>query len=149
MLDVTVLLLDDGLASTAIMPIEVFFSAGALWGVLQGVPAEPRFRVTTATIDGKAVRSPYAGLGLTPEKSISEIDKTDIVVIPTPGLSYEEKHIEQSIVLPWLRKQHAQGAYLAGACMGAAYLAESGLRTDVRQALSESGLAHGYDGDGR
>jgi transcriptional regulator GlxA family with amidase domain len=127
MLDVTVLLLDDGLASTAIMPIEVFFSAGALWGVLQGVPAEPRFRVTTATIDGKAVRSPYAGLGLTPEKSISEIDKTDIVVIPTPGLSYEEKHIEQSIVLPWLRKQHAQGAYLAGACMGAAYLAESGL----------------------
>jgi len=57
-LDVTVILLDDGYASTAIMPIEVFHSAGALWQVLKGHAPEPRFRVTTASLDGRPVRSP-------------------------------------------------------------------------------------------
>ena len=35
-LDVCVVLLDDGYASTALMPIEVFHSAGALWRELKG-----------------------------------------------------------------------------------------------------------------
>ena len=52
MLDVTVVLFDDGYASTAVMPIEVFYSAGALWRELKGESPEPRFRVTTVSIDG-------------------------------------------------------------------------------------------------
>lgn len=48
MLDVTVILLDDGYASTALMPIEIFHSAGALWPEIRGETPEPRFRVTTA-----------------------------------------------------------------------------------------------------
>jgi hypothetical protein len=58
MLDVTVVLLDDGLSSTAIMPVEIFHSAGVLWNDLHGLPAEPAFRVTTASLTGEAVRSP-------------------------------------------------------------------------------------------
>ena len=34
MMDVTVVLLDDGLSSTAVMPVEIFHSAGALWNLL-------------------------------------------------------------------------------------------------------------------
>ena len=66
MLDVTVVLFDDGYASTAVMPIEVFHSAGALWRELKGESPEPRFRVTTVSLDGKPVRSPYAGMSMTP-----------------------------------------------------------------------------------
>ena len=47
MLDVTVVLLDDGLSSTAVMPVEIFHSAGALWNVLHNRPPEPAFRVRT------------------------------------------------------------------------------------------------------
>ena len=55
MIDVTVLFLDGTFSSTAIGPMEVFRHAGALWNVLTGKPPLPRFRVTTASADGRAV----------------------------------------------------------------------------------------------
>jgi transcriptional regulator GlxA family with amidase domain len=126
MLDVTVVLLDDGLSSTAVMPVEIFHSAGALWNALHGLPAEPAFRVRTVSIDGGPVRSPY-GLTLQPEGSIDDVERTDIVVAPTSGLDLDLKLVENSALLPWLRRHYRQGAYVVGVCMGAAYLAEAGL----------------------
>lgn len=126
MLDVTVVLLDDGLSSTAIMPVEIFHSAGTLWNELHDRPFEAPFRVRTASIDGGPVQSPY-GLRIVPELSIADVEQTDIVIVPTSGLELDLKFVANSALLPWLRKQYAQGAYLAGVCMGAAYLAEAGL----------------------
>jgi transcriptional regulator GlxA family with amidase domain len=127
MLDATVVLFDDGCASTALLPIEVFHSAGALWRELRGETPEPRFRVTTVSVDGEAVRCPYGGLRMTPQASIHDIDRTDIVIVPTSGLALDAKLAEHGAIAPWLRKHHSQGAYVAGVCMGAAYLAEAGL----------------------
>jgi transcriptional regulator GlxA family with amidase domain len=140
MFSVTVVLLDDGYASTALMPIEVFHSAGALWRELHGQTPEPRFQVTTVSVDGSAVRSPYAGLTMTPQGAIADVARTDIVVVPTSGLALDEKLIENSALLPWLRTHHAQGAYLTGVCMGAAYLAEAGL-LDGRRATTHWAVA--------
>jgi transcriptional regulator GlxA family with amidase domain len=126
MLDVTVVLLDDGLTSTAIVPVEIFHSAGLLWNELHDQPAEPPFRVTTASLDGGPVRSPY-GVRLEPETSIAAVERSDIVIVPTSGLEMDAKLVENSALVPWLRKHHAAGAYVAGICMGAAYLAEAGL----------------------
>jgi transcriptional regulator GlxA family with amidase domain len=126
MLDVTVVLLSDGLASTAIVPVEIFHAAGALWNVLQGSPAEPAFRVRTVSLDGGLVDSPY-GLGIKPEAALDDVKRTDIVIVPTSGLELDLKLVENSALLPWLRKHYEQGAYIAGVCMGAAYLAEAGL----------------------
>lgn len=126
MLDVTVVLLDDGLSSTAVMPVEIFHAAGALWNDLHGAPAEPAFRVRTVSLTGGPVRSP-CGFGMTPQGSIHDIERTDIVVVPTSGLNLDLKLVENSALLPWLRRHYEQGAWLAGVCMGAAYLAEAGL----------------------
>jgi transcriptional regulator GlxA family with amidase domain len=126
LLDVTVVLLDDGLSSTAIMPVEIFHAAGSLWHELHDRPAEPAFRVRTVSLDGGAVRSPY-GLGIIPEGRIGDVDRTDIVIVPTSGLDLDLKLVENSALLPWLRRLHDQGAYVVGVCMGAAYLAEAGL----------------------
>ena len=126
MLDVTVVLLDDGLTSTAIMPVEIFHSAGRLWNALHDEPGDPPFHVRTVSITGGPVRSPY-GMTIRPEGSIDEVERTDIVVVPTSGLDLDLKLVENSALLPWLRRHHAQGAYIAGVCMGAAYLAEAGL----------------------
>lgn len=140
MLDVTVVLLDDGYASTAVMPIEIFHSAGALWREIKGQQPEPRFRVTTASLDGGAVRSPYAGLRMSPQCAIADVTRTDIVVVPTSGLAMDEKLIENSALLPWLTNHYAHGAYIAGVCMGAGYLAEAGL-LDGKQATTHWAIA--------
>lgn len=140
MLDVTVVLLDDGYASTSVLPIEIFHSAGALWRAINGEDPAPRFCVTTASITGGAVNSPYAGLKMTPERGINDIARTDIIVVPTSGLAMNEKLIENSALLPWLSHHHARGAYLAGVCMGAGYLAEAGL-LDGKQATTHWAIA--------
>lgn len=126
MLDVTVVLLDDGLSSTAIMPVEIFHSAGRLWNALQDEPDAAAFNVRTVSITGAPVKSPY-GLSILPEGSIADVERTDIVIVPTSGLELDLKMVENCALLPWLRRQYEQGAYVAGVCMGSAYLAEAGL----------------------
>jgi len=140
MLDVTVVLLDDGYASTAVMPIEIFHSAGALWREIKGEQPEPRFRVTTASLDGGAVRSPYAGLKMSPQCAINDVPRTDVIVVPTSGLAMDEKLLENSALLPWLEHHYARGAYVAGVCMGAGYLAEAGL-LDGKQGTTHWAIA--------
>ena len=125
-LDVTIVLMSDGYASTAIMPAEIFHSAGMLWDMLHGRTGRPLFRVRTVSIRGTGTTTPY-GIGLQPQGSIDDVERTDIVIVPTSGLDLDLKLVENSRLLPWLRHHHEQGAYLVGVCMGGAYLAEAGL----------------------
>lgn len=126
MMTVTVVLLGEGFASTAIAPLEIFFAAGATWRALQGQTPDPFFKVETVTVDGKAVGVPY-GVGLRPEKSIDEVERTDIIIVPSPGLDLDPQLVRNSALPPWLKKHHERGAYIAGVCMGAAFVAEAGL----------------------
>ena len=125
-LDVTVVLLEAGYASTAIGPIEVFHSAGVLWNMLHGKIQKPRFQVRVASINGAGVTS-LCSLGLTPEVAIKDIKKTDIIILPASGLDVQDRIARNTALLPWLRKWHERGAYIAGICSGVAFLAECGL----------------------
>ncbi len=94
MLDVTVVLLDGGLSSAAIMPVEIFHSAGTLLNDLHDQAPQPAFRVRTVSLTGEAVRSPY-GLSISPETSLDEIERTDIIIVPTSGLDLDLKLVEK------------------------------------------------------
>ena len=142
MLDVTVVLFDDGLSSTAIMPVEIFHCAGALWNDLHGHPPHPAFRVRTVSLDGGPVRTP-GGFSITPEGSIETVVRTDILIVPTSGLDLDLKLVENSALLPHLRRHYDQGAYIVGVCMGAAYLAEAGL-LDGRMATTHWAVCDGF-----
>lgn len=141
-MNVTVVLLGDGFISTAVGPLEIFFAAGALWRQFRGEAPEPFFNVETASIDGASVSVPY-GLTLAPQKSIDEIERTDIIIVPTSGLELDLRLVENSALLPWLRHHHARGAYIASACMGSAYLAEAGL-LDGREATTHWALCEDF-----
>jgi transcriptional regulator GlxA family with amidase domain len=138
-LDVTVVLLEAGYVSTAVGPIEVFYSAGVIWNWLRGEELQPRFRVRIASIDGGGVTA-LCGLGLTPNCSIHDIEYTDIIILPASGWDVMERIAKHTALLPWLRKWHARGAYIAGVCTGVAFLAECGL-LDGRQATTHWGVA--------
>jgi transcriptional regulator GlxA family with amidase domain len=138
-LDVTVLLLDGGYASTAIGPTEVFHSAGVLWNRLQGEQGEPRFRVRVASSGGRSVSAPCA-LRLMPSHSLEDIEHTDIVILPGLGPDATDQIAHHPAVIPFLQKWHARGAHIAGICTGVAFLAEAGL-LDGRRATTHWAVA--------
>jgi transcriptional regulator GlxA family with amidase domain len=142
LLDVTVVLLEEGYASTAIAPIEIFNSAGVVWNWLHGEAEQPRFRVRTASIDGRKVNA-AGSFGLIPDCAIDDIKQTDIIIISAPGWDVLDHIAKNTPLLPWLRKWHARGAYIAAACTGVAFLAESGI-LDGKQATTHWGVADSY-----
>ena len=141
-MEVTIVLLEEGLSSTAVMPMEIFRCAGALWPALQGTPAESPFRVTTASLNGNPVSSSY-GPDLTPCMAINDVGHSDIVIVPTCSPQWSERLAQNSALPPWLEAQYAEGAYVAGACMGAAYLAEAGL-LDQRKGTTHWAVAEQF-----
>jgi transcriptional regulator GlxA family with amidase domain len=141
MLDVTIVMLADGLSSTAVMPTEIFFSAGRLWNSVSDEAPDPAFRVRTVSIDGGPVRTPY-GFSIMPEAGIEAVTRTDIIIVPTSGLDLDLKLVENSALPPWLKRHHEQGAWVVGVCMGAAYLAAAGL-LDGRMATTHWAVCAG------
>jgi len=82
MLDVTILFLDQTFSSTATGPMEIFRHAGTLWNSFIGMQPSPRFRVTTASIDGRAV-SCDGPIHIQPNKALADVRKTDLIFIPS------------------------------------------------------------------
>ena len=141
-INVIVLMLRGGLASTAIAPMEVFSAAGVLWNRLAGKQAKPLFRVTTASTSGEAVQ-PDGPLAIVPRKSLTDVRKADLIIVPATGLETEELLERHGEVIPWLQRWHRRGAAVAGICSGVALLAEAGL-LDGGPATTHWGLVDLY-----
>jgi transcriptional regulator GlxA family with amidase domain len=141
-MDVTVLLLEAGHASTAVAPLEIFRAAGVLWNTWTGEPHEPRFRVRSASIGGRAVR-PDGPCTIQPDFALEEIGTTDLVFVPSAGLGLDELLERNRPVMEFLRGAHEGGARVAGVCSGVALLAGAGL-LDGRPATTHWALAEEY-----
>lgn len=140
--DVTILLLEGTFASTATGPLEVFRHAGTLWNYLAGEHPTPRFRVTTASADGRPVLCD-GGIAIRPQVAISEVRKTDLIFIPTTGLNLDDLCILYAPVVRWLRRWHKKGAAIASVCTGVGLVAASGL-LDGKRATTHWGLAERF-----
>ncbi|WP_217495352.1 GlxA family transcriptional regulator [Halofilum ochraceum] len=137
--NVTVVLVEGGMPSTAVAPLEVFSTAGVLWHEMRGEEPAPRFRVRTASRDGRAVRT-AVNLRLDPICAFDDVESSDIVIVSAIGANIESACTANAALYPWLRDQHARGATVAGVCAGAALVAEAGL-LDGRPATTHWGVA--------
>jgi len=142
MTEVTVLFLDEMFSSTAIGPMEVFRHAGALWNVFTGTQPSPQFRVTTASIDGRAVRCD-GPIHLKPAAALKDIRKTELILIPSTGISLDDVAERNAPVVPWLRRWHKRGAAIASVCSGVGLVAAAGL-LDGKRATTHWGLAEQF-----
>ncbi|HET6158056.1 MAG TPA: GlxA family transcriptional regulator [Dongiaceae bacterium] len=143
MLDVTIVLVNDGYASTSIGPMEVFYAAGRMWNVLDGHGAEPKFRISVASIDGAPVTSAY-GLSISPQSSIDAIERADLILVSASSLDPATWRQQPAELAPWLRRWHNKGAMIGGLCTGVAFLAEAGL-LDGRRATTHWGVARYFE----
>lgn len=139
LIDVTVLLLDGTFSSTAIGPMEVFQHTGVLWNAFAGKPPVPRFRVTTASLDGREVLCDE-DIHIRPGAAIADVRKADIVFIPSTGPSLEDVVARNAAVVPWLRRWHKRGAAIACVCSGVGLVAATGL-LDGKKATTHWGIA--------
>ncbi|MEO6978770.1 MAG: DJ-1/PfpI family protein, partial [Mucilaginibacter sp.] len=62
-----------------------------------------------------------------PHKHISDIQKTDLVIIPSLNHNYEHAIGANRDIIDWLITRYKNGAEIASVCTGAFLLAEAGL----------------------
>lgn len=141
-LDVAIVLVNEGYASTAVGPIEVFAAAGTMWNEMCGADPEPRFRVTTASIDVKPVQSAY-GLNIAPDRAIADVGPVDLIMVSASGPVPEEWMARHCAIPPWLSDRYRSGTRVAGVCSGVALLAEARL-LDGHRATTHWGVAEGF-----
>ena len=142
MIEVTILFLKETFSSTAVGPMEVFCHAGSLWNILAGKRQRPRFRVTTASVDGKAVGCD-GPIQIKPMAAITEIRAADLIFIPTTGLRIDDVVERNAPVVPWLKRWHKRGAEIASVCSGVGLVAETGM-LDGKRATTHWGLAERF-----
>jgi transcriptional regulator GlxA family with amidase domain len=142
MFEVTIVFLDQTFSSTAIGPMEVFRHAGSLWNILTGKRQAPRFRVTTASADGRAVHCD-GGIQIRPQAALNEIRNTDLIFIPTTGLSFDDVLERNAPVVPWLRRWNKRGVPIASVCSGVGLVAATGL-LDGKRATTHWALAEPF-----
>ncbi len=141
-IEVTIVILDNGFTSTAIGPMEVFYSAGRLMQSMLGESEEPRFNVRMASADGNPVTSAY-GISLVPNCALEDVAQTDLAMITASHLCLLDQIPNKALIVPWLCAAHERGSYLAGVCSGVALVAETGLLDD-RRATTHWGVAEMY-----
>lgn len=70
----------------------------------------------------------YQGLfSVQPHVNISEIRKTDLIVIPSLNHNYESAVKRNQLMIDWISRQYRKGAEVASICTGAFLLASAGL----------------------
>jgi len=140
--EITILLLDQMFSSTAIGPMEVFRHAGSLWNALTGVKVEPAFRVITATADGGAVTCD-GGIRIAPNIALKNVGKTDLIFVPTTGVSVDDVLERNAAIVPWLKRRSTNGVAIASVCSGVGLVAAAGL-LDGKRATTHWGLAERF-----
>jgi transcriptional regulator GlxA family with amidase domain len=142
MKEITILLLDQMFSSTAIGPMEVFRHAGSLWNILTGAKLAPGFRVTTASADGRPVRCD-GDIRIEPNVALKSIGKTDLIFVPTTGLSVDDVVERNAPIVPWLKRRSGLGVAIASVCSGVGLVAAAGL-LDGKRATTHWGLAERF-----
>jgi transcriptional regulator GlxA family with amidase domain len=142
MKEITVLLLDQMFSSTAIGPMEVFRHAGSLWNALTGERLAPRFHVTTASADGKPVCCD-GEIQIRPNVALKDVGVTDLIFVPTTGLSVDDVVERNASIVPWLKRRSTRGVSIASVCSGVGLVAAAGL-LDGKRATTHWGLAERF-----
>ncbi|HTP67313.1 MAG TPA: helix-turn-helix domain-containing protein [Dongiaceae bacterium] len=140
--DITVLLLDQMFSSTAAGPMEVFRHAGSLWNILTGSQGDPRFRVITASHDGRPINCD-GGIQIRPNVALADVAKSDLIFVPTTGLSVDDVVERNAPIVPWLKRRSRRGVAVASVCSGVGLVAAAGL-LDGKRATTHWGLAERF-----
>jgi transcriptional regulator GlxA family with amidase domain len=122
---ITILAMQNSMASTIIGPLDIFFQAGVLWNYFNGQKLTPYFEVTLVTTSGEPFKC-LSGARMVPDGSIHDAQDSDLIVVSSI-LDIDRTLRVQGEVIDWLKDRYRQGSHIATICTGAFVLAETGL----------------------
>ena len=113
-----------GTIATIIGAVEIFTGANAYWKT-RG--KEVKYTVQTAGVSKKVIFGKGL-ISLQPEIMLSEIKKTDLVIVPPSAIrSPNDVQKGNRTIAKWVEKQYKQGAEVASMCSGVFMLASTGI----------------------
>ncbi|MDG3582756.1 MULTISPECIES: GlxA family transcriptional regulator [Galbibacter] len=93
---------------------------------LQKMGEPPLFKIQLVGATKKSSHS-YGIFSIHPDITIDQLNKTDLIIIPAIHGDYRKIVEANSLFVPWIIKQHRNGAEVASLCIGAFLLAKTGL----------------------
>jgi len=123
---ISILAVEETMIYTLAGPYDIFSTAGACSQQIR--PASGTF-VTDTSIVGinKGALRCYNGLTIECQKSLEEVVKTDLIIIPSIECIEEPFLTKYPELKNWLIQHHKQGTVIASICAGAFLIAETGL----------------------
>lgn len=88
--------------------------------------APPVFDIRLVGIT-KEVRVSGGAIAIHPHALLDEIKRTDLVIVPAADGDMQEILETNRAMIPWISEQRARGAEIASLCLGAFFLASTGL----------------------
>jgi len=122
---VSILVFEDSTALACVVPMEMLCKANEVHAMFQG-GGPPAFDVELVTPGPNPVITAH-GFPVTCHRTISEVTKTDLVVIPALDWDILPHLGLAKSAIPWIQAMYAGGADLVSVCTGAFVLAEAGL----------------------
>lgn len=98
-------------------------------GIVQEMGNDPVFDVKLVGL-AKETKQDTGLFTVIPEMLLDEVDKTDLIIIPAIHGDQEKNRERNKRFIPWLVDQYKNGAEIASLCVGAFFLASTGLLKD-------------------
>ena len=137
---VTILALDNAIASSVMGTMDIFCQAGLTWNYFFGKDPVSYFDVEIVTQDGEPVTC-LNQVKLYPHRTALKVKKTDLIIVSSFS-DFETLESNKGII-DWLLKHHNKGTTIASICAGAFFLAETGL-LDGKIATTHWGFAEEF-----
>lgn len=126
-INVSLVAIPEVLLSTLSSIYDVFNCLSLISSFDDCVPKENPFRVEIVALEAGQTQT-ASGLPVLTQRSVGEIERTDIVIIPALLVGKGEWITDRyPDLVNWMTQMHAQGSMLCSSCSGVLLLAETGL----------------------
>lgn len=134
---ISILALDNAIASSIMGTMDIFCQAGLTWNYFVGIDPVSYFDVKIITQDGTPVTC-LNQVKVYPHQAIAEVKATDVIIISS--FSDFSTLTAKEVIIDWLKEHHSNGTIIASICVGSFLLAETGL-LDGKSATTHWGFA--------
>ncbi len=143
--EVVILCFDGVLGSVLAGMLDIFSFTGVSWQRFLDLKVQPKFKVQIASLNGIDIRCSNR-LSMQVHCDINDIEKCDLLLIPTIGDSIDKVLLHNQLLIPHIIRLANTEADIASNCSGAFLLAKAGL-LNGRAATTHWGYASKFKED--